>query len=69
MTTTTAEIRDYTTGRVIGDAEVNDEVLERYEAKEIGQWPEGIIAAAELLSDAEAERLGIEGNATVWIEQ
>jgi len=67
--TTTAEIRDYTTGRVIGDAEVNDDVMERYESQEIGQWPEGILAASDLLSDAEIERLGIESNTTVWIEQ
>lgn len=67
--TTTTEIRNYTTGRVIGDAEVNDDVLEQYEAKEIGQWPEGILAASDLLSAEEIDRLGIAADTTVWIEQ
>lgn len=66
--TTTCEIRDYTTGRVIGDAEVSDDVLEQYETGKIGQWPEGIIVASDLLSDEEINRLGIEDDTTVWIE-
>jgi hypothetical protein len=66
--TTSSEIRDYTTGCVIGWAEVADETLAAYEGQEIGQWPEGILAASDLLSDAEIDRLGIEANRTVWIE-
>lgn len=66
--TTTATIRDYTTGREIGEAQVEDATMESYEEQEIGQWPEGIVRADELLSDAEIDRLGIEPSDTVWIE-
>lgn len=68
MTTTTTTIMDYATGREIGMAQVADATLEAYESQEIGQWPEGIIRADELLDAAEIERLGIEDDTTVWIE-
>lgn len=69
MTATAASITDYTTGKDLGMADVEIATLDAYEAHEIGQWPEGIIRADELLSDAEITRLGIEANTTVWIEE
>lgn len=67
--TTIAIITDYTTGRELGTAEVEIATLEAYEAHEIGQWPEGIIAAGDLLPASEIERMGIEADTTVWIEE
>ncbi len=67
--TTTAELKDYTTGRDLGTAAVEIETLDAYEQHRIGQWPEGIISARDLISDAEIDRLGISGDTTVWIEE
>lgn len=67
-TTTLATVNDYTTGRDLGLCDVFDDAMEAYEAKEIGQWPEGVISASELLSDSEIERLGIDADTTIWIE-
>ena len=68
MDATTCEIKNYTTGKVIGEAKVDAEVYSDYESQRIGQWPEGIIPACELLSVPELMRLGIDADETVWIE-
>ena len=65
--TTTCEIRNYTTGKVCGEARVDRELYMEYTSQKIGQWPEGIIAADELLMPGEMERLGLEDTDTVWI--
>ena len=63
-------VMDHATGRRIGTAEVCDGDRDAYEAGDhpAFQWPEGIARAADVLSPEDIDRLGIDGQATIWFE-
>lgn len=60
------DIRDYNTGEWIGEAPIDVEFYRAYRA--YAQWPEGIIAAGDLLDATDLDRLGLDYGQVIWIE-
>lgn len=65
-TKSTVRVYDYQEGTHLGRAEITRDAIEKY--LESAQWPQGIIAAGDVLSGGDRDRLGITSGQTIWLE-
>lgn len=58
----------YATGKGLGEVQIHPFAWECYAKQTIGQWPEGIVAARDVMDSDEIERVGIEEGTTIFLE-
>jgi hypothetical protein len=65
------DVRDYQDGHSYGKIEIEESAWLPYaECRDPAyQWPEGIARAVDVLGDDQIKSLGIDPEATIWLEE
>jgi hypothetical protein len=58
----------YSTGKSLGKVQVRPFAADCYARQTIGQWPEGLVEASDVMDADEIERIGISSTTTVYVE-